>query len=92
MHTGLIFNFFATSLPYTYLTLSHTHTHNTLTYQIPPTVTIEYERPNVELYNFEGVFELPGGNVVPLNLDQTLWRVSDYLHPIGFIHFLEILF
>lgn len=38
--------------------------------------TIEYEKPNVELYRFEGAIRMDSmnGEAVPINLEQTLWR------------------
>jgi hypothetical protein len=37
---------------------------------------IECEHPNAELYNFEGTLQMDhDSDPVPINLDQTLWRV-----------------
>jgi hypothetical protein len=37
---------------------------------------VECEHPNAELYNFEGTLRMEyDADPVPINLDQTLWRV-----------------
>ncbi len=38
---------------------------------------IRYERPNPELYSFQGALIINGNeeDAIPLNLEQTLWRV-----------------
>ncbi len=42
----------------------------------PPTGVVECEHPNAELYNFEGTLRMEyDADPVPINLDQTLWRV-----------------
>jgi hypothetical protein len=41
---------------------------------------VKYERPNPELYNFEGALIVNQNEeeAIPLNLEQTLWRVRTH--------------